>query len=226
MLEIGSSSGLCNRIRLISDWKATSWGKPGQLIRFHWHLSAACSSRWDELFEPLKGVEFVYTNRRPHRWNCRPRSARNALHLFDLRPIDSIQTEVDRVVTEAGDGFAAVHVRRTDIVQVLNKHGGKPIPDKAYFDFLESTDADRYFLATDNQKTQRIFKSRYGNRLVTSGVIRGYGSRNRPVRTTPVSAAVVDLYACTLSRHFMGTDMSSFSWQIKNARRRAGANSG
>ena len=219
MLDIGSASGLCNRLRLIWDWRATSWGAPGKTIRFRWQLSNACKARWEELFEPVDGLVFTYRGPRCKRWNVRPRTARGHETILDLRPVAPIAERIAALRDEAGERFAAAHVRRTDIAQVLQKYNAKPVPDSDYFTFFEQSEADRFFLATDNAKTQNAFRRRYGARLLTSSEIAGYGSSCRPVRTTTVSTAVVDLYLAAAADQFMGTRLSSFSWQIKRARK-------
>lgn len=203
-ITIRSSSGLCNRIRLLTTALSHS-----QTVRMVWQKTTACPAYWHELFQPHPRVKIASGGNGKGRLN---RQGRN-LCILEFVPVFEIP--------KIGTSYIAAHIRRTDIETVLRRRKIRSISDEEFYAAidrgLESNEV--VFLATDNCFTQRRFAARYGNRLVTWGVIETNGSRWRPKRCTSVQRAVEDLHTCIFANEFVGTDGSSFSGEIQWTRK-------
>lgn len=201
---IRSNSGLCNRIRLLTTALSHS-----QTVKMVWRKTTACPAYWHDLFHPHPRLQIVSSGK------CRAKpnwQKSRSLSILEFSPLFEIP--------KIGASYVAVHIRRTDIETVLRKRNIPSISDEEFYSVidcgLESNDV--VFLATDNCFTQRRFLDRYGNRLVTWGVIDKNGSRYKPKRCTSVQHAVMDLHTCIFANDFFGTNGSSFSGEIKWAR--------
>lgn len=208
-ITIGSRSGLCNRLRLLSVAL-----NEANRVKMFWPKNTACNANWSDLFEDIPNVTFI-----PCTSKLLARQRLDSLKgklqktsLLDLRPKLSLSYPSQK--------YVAVHVRRTDIETVLRKYSMAAIPDETFFKFIDDSGIDLVYLATDNAKTQRIFQRRYGERLMVYQPVTEFGSRVQPVRCTTVTHAVADLCYCVHSSEFMGTDGSSFTGQIRMARSR------
>lgn len=204
-MVVGCSSGLCNRLRMIAQWKQRC-----EQMRFLWPINTACPAFFSDLFHPIAGVNCVQATSKQARQYRKSMIPGRVFTLLDLIPTWAI--------VKIQDPYVAVHVRRTDIRTILAKNKKPLIEDCEYFAFVESSGFSSVYLATDNQKTQSLFKARYGSSLLTSGEVRGFGCNHRPVRCTSVKHAVDDLYACINASAFMGTQGSSFTGEILAAR--------
>ena len=227
VIRLYNQSGLCNRLRLFSTYRDRAELEDKD-IEMHWVLTPACRSRFDELFHPIPKINFVYKKHGKNPRRSRPANSAISLHsidnkklnnfYLDIKPLSYIQKRIDNMIDEIGENFCACHVRRTDIHKVQTKYNQSPIAESEFFSFIEQSQFDKIFLATDNQRTQETFKKKFGNRVFCSSNISGYGSLSSPYRVTDVSTAVTDLFLCIYSQDFMGTNCSSFSGFVKRYR--------
>ena len=239
-IRLYSHSGLCNRLRLLNSYRNMAEIEQRQ-IEFHWIRCVQCWSEYTDLFNPIDGVNFVFKKHEKNRKRSRPENSIITLnhilgrnedtcnknhvvpmsvesyqkYLLDIIPIDEIQNQIDKIRNELHDDYDACHIRRTDIETIQKKYSIEPPTDQAFIEFMRSSDK-RIFLATDNEKTQSLFKVGMGNKVVTFSKIKGNGSRRWPKRTTDIQSAVIDMFCCIYSKNFMGTECSSFSQFIKD----------
>lgn len=210
---IGNRSGLCNRLRVILSYA----GHPSRTVL--WPRTTDCPCHWNDIIESIPGIHFQqcsmsrFNSSRPIN---KPRDQRNYT-LNDIVPTSFIRLQTQ--VTRPPEDYAAVHVRRTDIKRVHKRFNVKPLTDEDYFNWFESTGLNTLYLATDNLKTQNAFRNRYGQRVKFFQPIQYYGSTTKPVRCTPVQWAMIDLYVCISAKDFLGTPHSSFTNEIKRARK-------
>lgn len=210
-------------------------------IEFHWINCVQCWSSYDDLFEPIDNVNFVFKKHQKNRRKSRPansvvtmnyilgrnRASCNKDHivpvsvdsyqkyLLDILPVKEIQKEVDQIRNELDGDYNACHIRRTDIETIQKKYSIDPPADGLFMDFIGSSDK-KVFLATDNKRTQDLFKYMLGDKVITFSSIKGNGSRRWPKRTTDIKSAVIDMFCCIYSKDFIGTECSSFSQFIKD----------
>jgi hypothetical protein len=199
--------GLCNRLRTI----VSRLDQPDLVVWWEPDVHIA-HARWDECFEPLAGVTFVYD--RPDHIDLE--TGDNALvpwwprRLFEVRPLPSILQRIDELVAQMGR-FDAMMMRRTDGVFVA-EHEGNFTPDRAFEGFARST-VGPLFLATDNGETQRKVRGWVGERLVVESELGGTEKHERGdhTRHQKLPGSVVNLYVCTQAEHYLGSGGSSFS---------------
>lgn len=210
-------------------------------IEFHWVKSIQCRAGYHELFNPIDGVDFIIRKHGKNPKRTRPENSiislnhiwgRNGAtcnkdhvvpvsieeyqkYLLDIVPVNDVQENISRIRNELNDDYHACHIRRTDIETIQKKYSIDPPSDKMFMDFIGSSEK-KVFLATDNEKTQDLFKYMLGDKVVTFSSIKGNGSRRWPKRTTSIQSAVVDIFCCIHSQNFMGTPCSSFSSLIQD----------
>ena len=226
-IRLYSHSGLCNRLRLISDYKYLSDVK-NKKIEMHWVKSPQCSSLFSDLFNPIKNIEFVYHKYQKSAKKMRPRNTASSMGLFPhdkkiyqknhliFKPVKRIDDFINSIKSLIGNDYISCHIRRNDIITIQNKYKKKPPTDEFFFDFIESYPDRKVLLATDNRDTQDKFKKNFGDRIMIASVASKNGSERWPVRTTSIPQAVVDLFLCINSKEFAGTVCSSFSDFIEN----------
>ena len=197
-IRLYSHSGLCNRLRLISNYKHMS-EETEKKIKMYWVKSKPCMEKFSNLFEPIDNVLFKN-------------------HLI-FRPTQNIQKKIDEVKSNIGGSYISCHIRRTDIATIQRKYKVAPHLNSFFDKFIDLHPRHKMFLATDSETTQRRFKNKFKDKIYTHSFIGGDGSSRWPNRTTSIQDAVVDLFVCIGSVDFLGTNCSSFSGFIRNYRR-------
>jgi hypothetical protein len=94
---------------------------------------------------------------------------------------------------------------------------GGMTPDSAFLSWARFMPG-RLFLATDNAVTRDRFREEFGDRLVCVSEFRAAEREDATfwdrTRQTSLDDAVVDLFACSHAKWFMGSNYSSFSRTI------------
>jgi len=126
----------------------------------------------------------------------------------DLPVRRSIQSEVDRFVEEYGlDSRVGLHIRRTDMVTYAQKRECTYDDEQIIEMLLKAGDGVMYFLATDNQDSERVYRQALGARVVV--LLKRYDASQH--RQTSVRIAVMDLYLLARCQRIIGTELSSYS---------------
>jgi len=231
-IRLYSHSGLCNRLRLIAEYKHLSDTKNKNMEMF-WVKSVQCNALFKDLFSPIPNIEFTYLkyNRRVRQRSLRPENTATKLNLFPhsqkiknknhliFKPLDGIMEEIEETKKRIDGEYIACHIRRTDIITIQNKYKTEPPSDETFIDFMEKHPDKKIYLATDERGTQNKFIDIFGSRIYYSCVVGGNGDKRQPYRTTPIQDAVKDLFLCIGATDFMGTVCSSFSDFIENYRK-------
>ena len=227
-VRLYSHSGLCNRLRLLVEYKHFSDIK-NKKIEMFWVKCIQCNALFKDLFQPISNINFNYL--RQSSKSIRPANTAIKLKLFPqeqkikdknhlmFKPTDDIMDTVEGTKGRIGEDYIACHIRRTDIITIQKKYNVDPPSNKYFEDFMGSYPDHKIYLATDSKRTQDHFAKRFGSRLYYATVPSGNGSGRLPNRTTPVQEGVVDMFTCIDSIDFLGTECSSFSGFIKNYRK-------
>ena len=227
-VRLYSHSGLCNRLRLLVEYKHFSDIK-NKKIEMFWVKCIQCNALFKDLFQPIPNINFSYLKQGSK--SVRPPNTAQKLKLFPhdkeikhknhlmFKPTDDIMETVEGTKERIGEDYIACHIRRADIITIQEKYNVKPPSDKYFEDFMESYPNHKIYLATDSKRVQNKFIKKFGDRLYYSTVPSGDGNKRLPYRTTPVQEGVVDMFVCIDSVDFLGTDCSSFSGFIKNYRK-------
>ena len=106
------------------------------------------------------------------------------------------------------DNYIAVHVRRTDHIEVAKKRN-RYTSDEDFFKFIEKNknDVKYLYVAADNKKTYEMFQKKYPKLIYFPYHEEVKGSK----RNTSLHDAIIDLYMCVFSKHFQFSGQSSFS---------------
>lgn len=256
---IRQDSGLCNRLRTVFSFYQAAL-RDGEPLTVVWEPNLPCPGFFLDYFEPVPGITFVDDARKVEDkiyvvansevvtdadfiCDCHPDFHHTRQWIYEhLKPLPYILKRVEDNVLACESRFAAVHIRRTDIVGP----GGLPengviTTDKVFYEFLDRLDSFNIYVAADNRETQDNIISKYGSRVKGIKLI---DSTNRSVkdalqrepgkpwerlpgfsgrfRHTDLADAIVDLYTCVEANHFKGSGASSFShliWQLWNKKR-------
>jgi hypothetical protein len=130
------------------------------------------------------------------------------------RPVAALRHIVDSVAVEFRGLTVGVHIRRGDALLGSSAGAYRRSSDDAFQSrmdrLIRSQPGIQFFLATDSEQTERRFRDRYGDALLTHGdkrfvlSIPGYAKANQ-------RDAVIDLFALARTRLVLGTNYSSFS---------------
>ncbi len=225
-IRLYSHSGLCNRLRLIAEYKHLS-DITNKNIEMFWVKSTQCNCLFENIFKPIPKINFNYLKMRRSK-SLRPENTAQKLGLFPhdeeirqknhliFNPVDSIANTIKQTIQRIDGDYVACHIRRTDIGTIQKKYKKQPPTDEYFDSFIESYPNHKIYIATDSKKTQERFIKKFGDRVYYSNVPSGEGHSRQPYRTTPIEEAVVDLFLCIHSFKFCGTVCSSFSEFIKN----------
>lgn len=219
-LVIMPEGGLCNMLRVIFSWYAKA-KKEGRELIVCWALSDACPGFFLDYFEPVPGIRFIKGYNPGAKYDyqgCGVLEEFNHPSMYAaLNPKAHIQAKVDANIAElraSGAGFIAIHARRTDHIKDAMANN-KFTTDSTFFEFLDKQPRTTYiYIATDNLKTQEIYKARYGNRVKGMTWI----TPTHTLRQTDLKDAIVDIYTCVSANAFMGSGWSSFSDLINDLR--------
>jgi len=209
-ITVRTELGLCNRLRVLLSYlyKANNEGKK---LRFIWGVNRDCPGKFSDLFENIENVEISYTNDNNYDYDTykeENQEYKNEQFKYYklLKPVQSIQKEIDRVKNLLNNKYVACHIRRTDILN-YSWAVEKLVTDDKYIDFINSYPNDyKIYIATDCKDTQKKFIDIYGDRLVYKKI-----EDSTSFRQTLLEDAVIDLYVCANANYFMGSYFSSFT---------------
>lgn len=227
-IRLYSHSGLCNRLRLLAEYKHLSDVRNKKMEMF-WVKSVQCNALFKDLFQPIPNINFTYLKQ--SRKSVRPPNTATRLKLFlhdnkikqknhlIFKPVDSIMEEIEETKKRINGEYIACHIRRTDIITIQEKYDKDPPTDEMFIDFIEKHPDKKIYLATDERDTQNKFIDIFGGRIYYSCVVGSNGNKRQPYRTTSIQDAVRDVFLCIGATDFMGTVLSSFSGFIENYRK-------
>jgi hypothetical protein len=206
---VHAHGGLANRLRVIFSYRdahgpiTVAWVPDGQVHH----------ERFSDVFEPIRGVEFIDRPPSGAVSTCDPCPAITSglwqRGYLELKPI---------VETPCFDEpYAAMHMRRTDaIVYQLESRAYEP--DATFITWALDNDLP-IFLATDNAETQfqmRDYLIVAGKRVLTHGLISENNEADH--RNTSLLRAWHDVETCVRAERFRGSGVSSFTNLIHTLR--------
>ena len=213
-------AGLCNKLRVLLSYLYKA-NKEGKKLKLYWNKTEDCLEEFDNLFESIPNVDIQYIQVKdwePNDYsdyqNC---SQENDIYIKEnyyslLKPIQSIQNEIDIIKQKLGKEYIACHIRRTDAL--THKWYSKELKnDDQYINFIDQYPKDlKIYIATDCRDTQKIFIYLYGDRMIYKKI-----EDNNNLRQTSLQDAVKDMYVCAGAKYFKHS-VGSFSSTIINLR--------
>jgi hypothetical protein len=206
-------AGLCNKLQVLLSYLYKA-NKEGKKLRLYWDITKECPDKFNNLFESIPNVDIQYIENKgwePNNYSDYQNwDKENENYIKDnyyslLKPIPSIQNEIDLTKKELGNEYIACHIRKTD---ALTHHWYKDYikSDKDYIDFINKYPKDlKIYIATDCRDTQKIFIDKYGDRMIYKKI-----EDNDNLRQTSLQDAVKDIYVCVGAKYFMRS-FGSFS---------------
>lgn len=214
MYTVGAGGGLADRTRVLFSYLQFVRSQQ-QSLTMLWEDNNHLFGRFEDVFEPVRDVSFVYGKRLllKHKdsllhWGPRPHPDFKEVTLLvrELVPLPPVIEGVRATLDRLRSGFIALHVRRFDL-EAKQASMSFDVFDR----FLEAKlkPEQKIFLATDATPTQERFREKYGDRIVVFRDITwlGYYGRKQHIwrRQTDLFHSVVDLFVCTFGDDFLGT---------------------
>ena len=206
-------AGLCNKLQVLLSYLYKA-NKEGKKLKLYWNKTEDCPDEFDNLFESIPNVDIQYIQVKdwePNNYSDYQNwDKENELYIKDgyyslLKPIPSIQNEIDIIKQKLGKEYIACHIRRTD---ALTSSGYKDNikNDEEYINFIDKYPKDlKIYIATDCRDTQKKFIDIYGDRMIYKKI-----EDNNKLRQTSLQDAVKDIYVCVGAKYFMRS-FGSFS---------------
>ena len=215
-IVIRPRGGLCNKLRFLLSYYAYAKIQEKKLIVI-WEKDQYCPGFFLDYFEPLDGATFMENN---------DEKLKIDFTGFDWRPEDTmdikidcckylvlipeIQNAVSELINTMENNYIAIHVRRTDHVELSKQHSVYT-SDEDFFNFIDKHPDKKVFLATDNNETQDNFISKYGDRIYIYKEI----INSESLRKTDLLNSIIDIFTCSNADNFLGSGWSSFSQLIR-----------
>lgn len=221
-ITVFARDGLNNKIRVMLAYLYVA-NVENKKLRIIWIKDDQCPDNFNNLFEPINNIEFIYTEEIPNDfidyntgWTSDNRYLKNNYYKY-LKPVESIQNDIDNIKNLLKNDYISCHIRRTDIVTLQNYFGSNFSMnlDTEYITFIDQFPKNlNIYIATDNQDTQQKFIDIYGDRIIYKKI-----DKTNNLRQTSLQDAVKDMYVCAGAKYFMGSPWSSFTDSINEIRK-------
>jgi hypothetical protein len=214
-IVISPQGGLSNKLRGLFSYYLYCKKENKQLIVI-WEISEECPGFFLDYFEPLKNVIFLKNNNSNlkldyNECGWHPDFNPYSMNIFsELKLLPIIMNEVKEKLLLLENNFIAIHVRRTDHINLAMSKNGYTF-DEEFFKFIEEHNDINLYVATDNKDTFDLFYNKYNNKVRIPYTTNIYIDK---LRQTSLKDAIIDLYVCAHSKHFKGSGWSSFSSTI------------
>ena len=219
MLTILPTGGLCNLLRVVFSYYKYARSINSELTVV-WKTTSPCPGYFLDYFEEIPHVNFVTDIEKDMKidykgcgWHpdYNPYTGLDIYDTLKLKPF--MQNIISDKINELGGKYIAVHIRRTDHVELAKKHNNYT-DDGKFVEFINKSDKNVY-IATDNDNTYNKFKQMYPNRILFDY----HKSDQNLLRETSLQDAIIDMYMCIHSHNFKDSGWSSFSGLILNVRK-------
>lgn len=149
-----------------------------------------------------KNVDYSFLRPQSNVWmaSCRAFYNEDELQYNMFRPIDSLQAQIDAVVSNFPTSVVGMQIRRTDHVTAIQSS-----PTRCFEEVIERLDKDtKIYLATDDEREKNYFLQKYGSRIITRTSVLERGS------VRGIQDAVVEMYILGSTQKIYGSKSSSF----------------
>jgi len=235
-IYIVTEFGLCNRLSwfcglyIYNNLEKCAYNNKECIVYLRWDPTSSCNGRYEDLFDDLPRMKRVRKDEEVPK-NIRRYKGQNSVpNIFKTFNIDitsyeecltfallKFKDDIEMIAKEFKDKFFSektigLHIRRTDHVY-LAKNRGNFTDDNFFFRIIEKEIKEntetKFYLSTDNVKTQDIFLNKFPNNIL----IRNKIIKNNEYywRNTSLKDAGIDLCLLSHCHHVEGSFHSSFS---------------
>lgn len=132
--------------------------------------------------------------------SCKAFYKEEAANYGIFQPIDTLQTQIDAVVSTFPTSIVGMQIRRTDHVTAIQSS-----PTRCFEEVIESLDKDtKIYLATDDANEKNYFLQTYGERIITRSGVLERGS------VKGIQDAVIEMYILSSVHKIYGSKNSSY----------------
>ena len=216
-ITVYTNGGLNNKLRVLLSYLYKA-NKEGKNLKIYWNITEACPDKFNNLFESIPNVTIIYTKTKNNeKYDFKVNASYNYDYIKEnyyslLKPLPSIQNEINNTKEKLGKEYIACHIRRTDALTHY-MYKDNIISDADYMNFIDQYSKDlKIYIATDCRNTQKKFIDIYGDRMIYKKI-----EDNDNLRQTSLQDAVKDIYVCVGAKYFMKS-VGSFSGTIMNLR--------
>jgi hypothetical protein len=205
-MKVKCKNGLCDRIKMTFSYLQKA-KENGSVLEVIWPVDQECNGHFLDVFKPIKNMIFTEDESDLDFYGFELCPGYEKFSDYrELVPVDEALNKIFNMKEKMGK-YAAIHVRRTDKLDPIKAPWFTNTENEEFFEFIESQNCQNVFLSADCADTQKLFKNRYGDRIIYSYEI----EPSNNLRQTSLLHAVVDLSLCIRSTVFFGTSKSGFT---------------
>ena len=210
MIIIQPTGGLCNYLRVIFSYYEYAKSIDSELTVI-WNITEECNGYFLDFFEPIPNITFLTTmplnaNIYYKGYSVHPNFSPNYNYLKLLPFMKELVISRQNLI---GNNYISLHIRRTDHINLAIKNNNYTTDD-TFINFIDKYENKNIYIATDNEETYNNYKQKYKNKIK----IEYHKTNSNSLRHTSLQDAILDIYMCVFSEHFMGSGWSSFSGVI------------
>jgi hypothetical protein len=114
-ITVYAKSGLGNKLRVLLSYLYRA-NQENKKLKLYWVKDNECPDDFDSLFKPIDNVSIRnLSNTDNYDYNTWDEDNNKYYRYYKLlKPIDSIQKEIDNKIKLLGNNYIACHIRRTD----------------------------------------------------------------------------------------------------------------
>lgn len=223
MIVIIPEGGLCNYLRVMFSYYSLSLEKNTKLIVI-WYKTSACPGLFLDYFKPIENITIEYNNNKNYNINYQGCSINKDYppNYEQLELLPEMKSIIVNKCTILNNNYISVHIRRTDHSDSAKKNNVYT-DDIDFINFIDKVietekeiETPNLYIATDNKITFSSFKNKYKYKNLIK--FDYHTTNEREQRHTTLKDAIIDLYMCVYSSHFMGSGWSSFTDLITTLR--------
>ena len=195
-------------------------------LRVIWIKDDECSEYFNNLFESINNIQFIYTDTIPDneidfitRFTPEIDYIKYKYYKY-LKPIPSIQDNINNVKNKLisnNTEYVSCYIKKADIYTIKKYFGNNYVINynEIYISFINNNSNNlNIYLVTDDENTEEQFLNLFGNRLIYRKILKV----NNVIKYSPQDL-VEDLYLCANSTYFKGTPWNSETHTINELRK-------
>lgn len=206
VVVVTPTGGLCNKLRVVFSYYKLAKHRNLPLVVI-WETGKECNGFFLDYFQAVPGITFERSNSNNRTIDYRGcRTHKDYFPDYDeLQLMPYMTSKIQNKIRVLGSQYIAVHVRRTDHVELAKKRN-QYTGDEEFYKFIDAYPQCNLYIATDNKQTYDEFRNKYNRRVKLP-----YNENVDDLRQTSLEDSILDLYMCMHSYKFKGSGWSSFS---------------
>lgn len=234
-IYIITNYGLCNRLSWLCGHYSYNISRPCKYgnktctIYMKWEPSVSCNGRFQDIFKNFEHLKIVNNDNEVPKKISRYNGQHSVPNVYKMYKVNinsyteclifgllQFKDDIESIAKDfMSKNFApktiGLHVRRTDHI-LLAKYKGNYTSDGFFLNLinkeLQNNPRTKFYLATDNAKTQEIFLQKFPKNIIIRKIIK---KNNKSLRHTTLKDAGIDMCLLSHCHHIEGSFHSSYS---------------